>query len=544
MVKILVTGMVVIGQLFLLSPVMAQTLQFDIAGFKVEGNTLLTEAQIQQTLAPFVGPGREMAEINKAVEALRLAYREAGYPVVQVFPPEQTSSTNQIVLKVIEGKIKSVTVVGNTAYDSDNIRASLPPLKEGTSPQVNRLEAAIALANENSAKQVGVNFQAGTQPGDLDAKINVSEELVSKYFVTADNTGSRSTGYTRTGLGFQHANLFNLDHVLTMQYLTSPEYVDKIASYSVGYRIPFYDLGLALDLLGAYSDTEVVNSTTPAGQMMNFTGKGAMLAARLNQALPTIGDIRHKLIYGIEYKDFSNDGTIDGSAGASTWGTVSAQPLSLSYAAQVARPTFQASGSAGFYVNLPGGHSGSDFDYNSARSGSKPDWNLWRLNGSVGVPLPQDWQTRVTVSAQITEDVLIPGEQFGAGGATSVRGYNERVTSGDEGITANFEIYTPELSQYLTLPGSQLRALAFWDVGVVAKNGDGALLAIANEKRSQNLASLGVGLRFNYMKNLNAKFDVGWVQQDIVSSDSPPKPLGERNDVRAHFSLSYVFNPF
>ncbi|HCC55150.1 MAG TPA: hypothetical protein DEQ20_09570 [Desulfobulbaceae bacterium] len=539
MVKFLVTGMVVIGQLFLLSPVMAQTLQFDIAGFKVEGNTLLTEAQIQQTLAPFVGPGREMAEINKAVEALRLAYREAGYPVVQVFPPEQTSSANQIVLKVIEGKVKSVTVVGNTAYDSDNIRASLPPLKEGTSPQVNRLEAAIALANENSAKQVGVNFQAGTQPGDLDAKINVSEELVSKYFVTADNTGSRTTGYTRTGLGFQHANLFNLDHVLTMQYLTSPEYVDKIASYSVGYRIPFYDLGLALDLLGAYSDTEVVNTTTPAGQM-NFTGQGVMLAARLNQALPTIGDIRHKLIYGIEYKDFSNDGTINGAAPGGTWGSVSAQPLSLAYAAQVARPTFQASGSAGFYANLPGGHSGSDSDYTAARNGSEPDWNLWRLNGSIGIPLPQDWQTRVTVSAQITEDLLIPGEQFGAGGATSVRGYNERVTSGDEGITTNFEIYTPELSQYLTLPGSQLRALAFWDVGVVAKNGT----LLANEKRSQSLASFGVGLRFNYMKNLNAKFDFGWVQQDIVSSDSPPKPLGERNDVRAHFSLSYVFNPF
>ena len=129
---------------------------------------------------------------------------------------------------------------------------------------------------------------------------------------------------------------------------------------------------------------------------------------------------------------------------------------------------------------------------------------------------------------------------FRSGGATSVRGYNERVTSGDEGITANFEIYTPELSQYLFLPGSQLRALAFWDLGVVAKNGD----LLANERRSQNLASLGVGLRFNYMKNLNAKFDLGWAQQHIESSDSPPKNLGERNDVRAHFSLSYVFNPF
>lgn len=539
MVKFLMTGMVVVSQLFLVQPVLAQTPQFDISGFEVTGNTLLTNEQIQQTIAPFVGVGREMADINKAAEALRMAYREAGYPVVQVLTPEQTISANQIVLKVLEGKIRSVTVVGNTAYDVNNIRTSLPFLKEGTSPHVNRLEASIALANENSAKQVGVNFQAGTQPGELDVKVNVSEDHVSKYFVTADNTGNRTTGYTRTGLGFQHANLFNLDHVLTMQYLTSPEYIDKIASYSVGYRIPFYDLGLALDMLGAYSDTEVVNTTTPAGQM-NFTGKGAMLAARLNQALSSIGDVRHKLIYGLEYKDFNNKYTINQADPGGTYGSVTAQPVSLSYAAQVARPTFQASGSVGFFTNLPGGHNGSDSDYTAARNGSEPDWNLWRLNGSVGVPLPQDWQTRITINAQITEDLLIPGEQFGAGGATSVRGYNERAIAGDEGITANFEIYTPEFSQYLSLPGSQLRALAFWDVGLISKNG--ALLA--NEKRSQNLASLGVGMRFNYMKDINAKFDLGWVQQGIESSDSPPKPLGERNDVRAHFSLSYVFNPF
>lgn len=538
MVKFLVTGMVVIVQLFLVQPVLAQTSQFDISGFGVEGNTLLTDAQIQYALAPFVGAGREMADVNKAAEALRLAYREAGYPVVQVFAPEQTVKSNHIVLKVLEGKVQSVKVVGNTAYDVGNVRTSLPPLKEGTCPDVNRLEAAIALANENSAKQVAVNFQPGVMPGDLDARVDVTEDRISKYFVTADNTGSRSTGYSRTGLGFQHANLFNRDHVLTMQYLTSPEYVDKIASYSLGYRIPFYEQGMALDLVAAYSDTEVVNTSTPAGPM-NFTGKGAVLAARLNQALPSRGDVRHKLIYGVDYKDFNNDCTISEMA-LGTCGSVTVQPASLSYAAQVARSAFQASGSVGFFANLPGGHSGSDSDYTAARNGSDPDWNLWRFNGTVGVPLPEDWQTRVTVNAQVTDDLLVPGEQFGAGGATSVRGYNERVTAGDDGVTANFEIYTPELSQFLSLPGSQLRALAFWDIGVVSKNGE----LVGNEKRSQNLASLGVGLRFNYMKDLNMKFDLGWAQQNIESSDSPPKPLGERNDVRAHLSLSYVFNPF
>jgi len=51
---------------------------------------------------------------------------------------------------------------------------------------------------------------------------------------------------------------------------------------------------------------------------------------------------------------------------------------------------------------------------------------------------------------------LISGEQFGLGGADSVRGFEEREISGDDGIQLNLETHSPSF-------GPGLRPLAFAD---------------------------------------------------------------------------------
>ncbi|MBI5437786.1 MAG: hypothetical protein HY936_02350 [Nitrosomonadales bacterium] len=177
-------------------PDKGEPVKFNIAEFQVEGNTLLPVDEIGSALSPFTGAGREMADVNKAVEALRALYHEAGYSVVQVvFPVQTMTSGKALLLKVVEDKIASIDVKGNVAYDADNIRASLPPLQMGKSLNADRLEAAIALANENSAKQVTVNVQPGVRPGDINTRIDVAEDRVSKFIATYDNTGSTATGF-------------------------------------------------------------------------------------------------------------------------------------------------------------------------------------------------------------------------------------------------------------------------------------------------------------------------------------------------------------
>lgn len=512
----------------------AQEARFTISGYQVEGSTLLPQAEVQQILSGYTGPGRSLDDINAATDALRQAYEKAGYPVVRIYPPEQSATGGNIVLKVIEGKVETITVKGNQAYSEANIRASLPSVRAGEPPRAPRIVAEIAMANENPAKQVAVNFQAGEQPGSIDATINVVEDRPQKFTASLDNGGSKSTGVNRFTLGYQNANLFNRDHMVTAQIGTSPDYPSKSLNISAGYRVPFYGHGLSLDLIAAYSDTDSGTTLVPGGTMA-FTGKGTIFGARLNHPMASIGEYRHKLVYGYDYKDFDNrckQGAVN--IPAAQCGTITSQPLSVTYVAQHATPGLQLGGSAMFAVNVPGGAHGEANDYNTAVTHQRANWNLWRFTAFAAVPLAADWQFRANAAAQTTEHKLISGEQFGVGGASSVRGYTERAIAGDEGISGNLELYTPELAGLLSLPaGAGLRGLVFYDAGRIYHNSPAA------GQRQQSISSAGLGLRFNWQRDLSAKLDVG-IAQDRLRSQTAGVGR-DRGDAYGQFAINYSF---
>lgn len=537
--------------LLLAFPASAQTASFEISSFRVDGNTLLPEATVQGVLAPFAGANRSMKDVGGAAEALRQAYAAAGYPIVQVFPPEQTLSGGRVGLRVIEGKVTHVAVAGNKAFDVTNIRASLPPLKEGQSPNAADLVAAIALANENPAKQVAVNFQTGKTAGDVEARIDVTEDRPEKYVINYDNAGSKATGYDRISFSYQDANLHNRDHMLTLQYSTTIASPDEVTSLTAGYRIPFYEYGVSLDLIGAYS-TSQSNSATTAGALQ-FSGRGTYAGVRLNQTLANVGEVRHKISYGFDYKDFGNACTIAGAA-LQNCGTVTAMPLSATYALQYSAPAVQAGGSIGYFANLPGGMHGTADHYTVARAGSTPNWDAWRYSGFAALPLAQDWQFRVTLNGQMTRKALVASEQFGIGGAASVRGYDERTTAGDEGFATNLEVYTPDFAKLVAAEGWQMRGLVFFDTGTVQRN-----IVLAGEQMKSSLSSVGFGVRASLRKALSVKADVGWARQPWTDANAGASGPDERsaaqllgiarangpgrkaNEASAHVSLSYTF---
>src|SRR3990172_3688314 len=205
------------------APSLAQDDRFDIVRFQIEGNTLLPDAQVQGAVAPLAGPKRVYGDIQKALEALEGAYRRAGYSTVQVYAPEQELTSGVVRLQVTEGVIGKVLISGNKHFDTANIRASLPELKEGKAPNLRKMSEAIQLANENPAKQLGVTLGVSEEEGKVDAKVVVTEENPQRIFVTADSTGTVATGVSRVGLAYQNANLFKLDHTLTLAYTGSAD---------------------------------------------------------------------------------------------------------------------------------------------------------------------------------------------------------------------------------------------------------------------------------------------------------------------------------
>lgn len=90
-------------------------LRFDITAYRVEGSTLLTNNQVQSTVAPFRGKQRDFADIQRALEALETAYRGRGFSAVQVFLPEQEMEKGEITLRVnVPSKLLNTLIQGGT----------------------------------------------------------------------------------------------------------------------------------------------------------------------------------------------------------------------------------------------------------------------------------------------------------------------------------------------------------------------------------------------------------------------------------------------
>lgn len=502
------------------------SLRFDISGYSVEGNTLLKEKKIQSVLAPYKGKQRDFSDVQRALEALEGAYRQAGFGAVQVYLPEQALESGIVILRVVEPRIGKVEISGNKHFDNANIRRSLPSLQEGQPPSSRALADNLRAANESPVKQARVVLRPSQQEKEVDAKVEVEDEKPWRIFSTLDNTGTDQTGRTRFGVGLQHSNLFNRDHVATVQYITSPEKLSQVDIYSLGYRIPLYSVGDSIDLLAGYSDVDAGTTQTPAGPLQ-FAGKGTVYGARYNLLFARQGEYEHKLVFGADYRSYDNVCSVGafGAAGCGAAGaSVRVHPASVSYEGQWARPSSQYSFYATVLHNISGGRDGSEEDLAAARPGAKGDYTILRAGMNYGMAFKSDWQARLHVDAQYSDDALIQGEQFGIGGWNSVRGFFEREIASDRGSFATVELYTPNIGPRLGIHIDNLRLLAFYDVGSVVRNHPAP-----GDIVHQSISSAGAGMRFGVQKNLSLRVDAGWVIDEGGSQ--------HRGDVMVHFGI-------
>lgn len=500
--------------------------------FQVNGNTLLDAGLIERLLLPHTGPARSYTDIQRALEALEGAYRTAGYSAVHVVTPEQEVTGGIITLQVIESVIGKVTLNGNQHYDQTNIRNALPALNEGFTPSARELSENLRLANENPTRQMDVVLAVGEEENTIDARVNVQDSSPHKVFLTLDNTGNQSTGMYRTGIGYQHNNLFNRDHAATLNYITSPDHVKDVTQLSASYRLPIYALGDSVDLIAAYSDTNAGTTSTVAGPL-TFSGKGHVYSARYNHYMPRQGEYTSKIIGGLDYRAYINSCMILGTA-CTGIADVTVHPVSLTYSGTLTKPAYVADFSTTLVRNIPGGSQGGSADFSASRpsptggAGARADYSILRFNGSLAGLLPQNWQYRLAGNAQYTNDALVSGESFGLVGANAVRGFIERELSSDKGYVLNVELYTPELASQLNMKDGSFRLLGFVD----RAGGWNELLAGESTNRT-SVGSVGVGFRYTHGKNITARFDLARVNGTSASSKT--------GDTRGHISLMAIW---
>jgi hemolysin activation/secretion protein len=117
------------------------------------------------------------------------------------------------------------------------------------------------------------------------------------------------------------------------------------------------------------------------------------------------------------------------------------------------------------------------------------------------------------VVAQISNGNLLPSEQLGAGGADSVRGYDERAANGADGVILSQEIRTPMFSLAKAIINTdssyndQTQLAAFFDYGSVWD-----VKTLPGSPNSTELTSAGLGFHTLSGPDGNFRIDLnyGW----------------------------------
>ena len=97
---------------------------------------------------------------------------------------------------------------------------------------------------------------------------------------------------------------------------------------------------------------------------------------------------------------------------------------------------------------------------------------------------------------QLTDDKLLPIEQITLGGNSSVRGYRQNLSLGDNGVIGNVELQVPLIRSST----SSVQVIPFVASGTVWNN--------SSEKiDTDTLVSLGLGLSYELRELIEARID-------------------------------------
>jgi hemolysin activation/secretion protein len=495
--------------------------RFDINAFDVEGNTLLPAEEVQALTRPFTGKQRDFGDIQKAIEALQDAYTGKGYNAVRVLIPEQDIRAGRVRIQVIEARIRNVKIEGNRYYNNDNVRASLPALKEGEAPNTRRIGENVQLSNENPVRQQRVVLESTEEVGKVDATVKVTDDDPYRLTVFLDDTGNSSTGYYRAGVGLVNSNFDNRDHVINVQLITSPTQWDDVQIVGAGYRVPFYESNTVLEVYGGQSD---VDSGTVQG-LFNVAGAGMILGGRLTKILPRLGIYEQKLSAGFEWKAFDNSVVLIG--GSSTLvPDVATQPLSFAYTGRYQEPGRDYGFFVSYAMNMPANSGDASASaINAARPGANGDFRIWRGGLTLSQAIGGDAIVRMVVEGQYTRDALVPGEQYGLGGVNNVRGFFEREVAYDIGHRASVEVYGPEIGHTI---GADWRARMFGFVDA-GRGRDQLPERLAEE----GMSSVGFGARATRGSQISLRGEYALVRNGAGTRDE--------GKGRFHFSVAYTF---
>jgi hemolysin activation/secretion protein len=471
----------------------------------VEGLAWLEKSRAQAVAKEYLSRPLTRGGLSQLIRSMVITCRKADRPVVDIYAPPQDISTGVVQLVVLVGKLGKLQVEGNQWFASGILLKDmrLQPLHEITS--ITLLED-MDILNQNPFRQVDLVYARGEQYGTTDIILRVHDQRPTRLYLGYDDTGNATTGLGRAFAGINLGNLFHRDQQFGYQYTQSTE-GNRLQAHSANYSMPL-PWRNTVEVFGDWAKA----TTDPSG-ILHLTGISWQIGTRYTIPLPMLTPaFSHSVNFGFDYKWSNNNLDFGGVRVFASPINIAQGVLGYTAALVDAMGSTQASVSNFF---SPGGLGGlnHDRDFAVSRFGAKAQYDYLQLNLKRVQQLPRDYTLVLSTIGQWSSARLVPGNQFGLGGAASVRGYDERIVNGDAGVSAQLELRSPSRHMFGRVP-DKTQALLFFDSGKVWQQSP-----ISGETNT-SLASAGPGLRITVGKNGTLKADYGWQLNRISGTRS------------------------
>ena len=457
---------------------------------------------LQQVLNPiYLNKKINKATIAKLKSAIAKYYKDHKHPLVMVTVPEQDVTEGVLQLVVTEGRVGKVSVEGNQWFGSKRLSDYLR-LKPNEEIDEDHLMEDLSFINRNPYRKVDVIYAPGEKSGTTDVKLLAADHWPWRFYLGGENTGVQATGRQRWIAGINWANAWGLDHILAIQYSPSSD-CKKFQAYTGQYQAPL-PWRHVLNFYGGYSQVRV---DLPFPDMKNH-GSSIQVSGRYMVPLGAWRHWIHEVYGGLDWKRTNNTVEFGGLAPP-----VVAQNANLfqgmagyagNYDASWARISMDWEL---FFSPLQFLPNQTHTDYNNLTPGAKPVYIYSRTSWSFLFRLPADCSLSTVLRGQLSSANLLPTEQYGIGGYSSVRGYEERQLNYEQAALASLELRSPSIGlakRYVKL-NDAIQFLTFIDWGWGRHQ-----QKIAGQVNADYLAGVGVGARYAIDHYLSGRLDWGY----------------------------------
>jgi hemolysin activation/secretion protein len=499
-----------------------------IKSFQFEGNTQFTTDRLTIETADILARNQgnlTLDDLEEARQKLTLLYINAGYINSGAILPDQTIDKENGIVKfqIVEGKLTRIDLQSHPHLRASYLEDRIWPDKDQPLNALTLRNNLEILRQNPNLKSINTELKPGEQPGQSVLDLQIAQTIPWQVGLQFDNNRSPSVGAERFSFLASNSDLlgysdnFALRWGLTKGNLTDAEFAE-LDDINFSYSIPITRFDTTLQFTFENSDSPVVEEPFTS---LDIRSRTQSYSVGLRQPLYRTVNTEFALSLSIVRRDnktflsgqpFSfSPGSIDGQStdAAIRFGqelTTRTQDYALAL-----RSTFTL---------------GVDALGSTIQSPGLPDSQYWLWLGQAQYirRMPSDWQFILRGTAQLTDQPLLPVDQFSLGGIDTVRGYRENQLVRDQAICATAELRIPLIRKN---DKSLLDIAAFCDAGW-AKNNP---VKGTNTLPDQFISSAGVGVLWNPCKNYSMTLYWGYPFKHFDQSSDNLQDYG------VHFNL-------